>query len=115
MQLGNSREAALCFEQREAQRALSGSTLEPEYWDARVAYHGLTGDHDGALAARRAHLESIAGHGALHEEAEALLDLCRLEKQHGKLTEQTIEKTREAIARLKVPGDLPNQLQRLLA
>lgn len=114
LQFGNAERAQDCFQQSEARRALCGVTLDEQYWQARAAYFEFAGDIDGAIASRQLHLQEIAGHGALREEAEALIDLCRLQKQKGEIAAELQERTRLAIDKLKVKADLSDKLSQLL-
>ncbi|NUM46857.1 MAG: hypothetical protein HUU38_19295 [Anaerolineales bacterium] len=113
LKLGDLNVAKACFSRSEAQRSLYGITLDIQYWNTRVAYFEALNDLDSAISSRKAHLDAIAGHGALREEAEALIDLCRLQKQVGGIAPETIQKAQTAISALKIPADLPIKLAQI--
>ena len=112
--LGDLEKSLDCFRQSEARRKLCGVTFGAIYWTARVVYHELTDDIDGAIASRQEHLQMIAGHGALREEAEGWIDLCRLQKRKGKITEDSLQQAHAAINKLTVKGDLPESFAEIV-
>ncbi len=114
LKLGDIEKGHSLFLQSEAERELCGVTFGMQYWTGRVMYYEFSGDLDAAITARQTHLNTIAGLGALREEAEAWLDLCRLQKQQGDIHLETLEQTRTAIERLQTKGGLPGRLEQLL-
>ncbi len=114
LELGAVEQAKHCFAQSESVRALCNVIFGMRYWTIRVAYYELLDDLDAAIEARQSHLTSINGLGALREEAEAWLDLCRLQKQKGDIPHESVQQTRAAIERLQVKGDLPDKLEQVL-
>ena len=103
------------FQRSQSQAKLLGLTPGKLYFHGLVSYHEFAGDLEAAIVARQAHLEAINGLGALREEAEAHIDLVRLQKMNGTLNDTAVAQAKAALAQLKIPGDLPAKLETVLS
>ncbi|MGB1252899.1 MAG: hypothetical protein ACPG8W_19955 [Candidatus Promineifilaceae bacterium] len=115
LKLGKPDAAKESFVAAETEHALIKTTLSVWYYLARAYYHEHSDQLTLAIATRQQQLEAIAGKGALREEAEARVELCRLEGLCGEgISAETITLAQAAIGHLKVPAKLPAKLETIL-
>ncbi|MFO0876481.1 MAG: hypothetical protein U0840_03830 [Gemmataceae bacterium] len=113
LQGGSSRGELLMQRARQRLEGL-GMPADASIQDAKCAYYEMAGRFDEALAARDREWRQLEGRGRLAREAACLLSRARLLTRLGRLDDETVARTRQAIERLRQPEPGRAALARLL-
>lgn len=107
------REAAYHLRQAEAILARTQRPPGSRYFDARCAFHAMAGEREQELAAREREIATLQGKSKHFREARARVEQCRLLKELGRPTAGAAGPARQAVARLRQPGEMAARLAAL--